>query len=214
MLASVALKQSSASAVAVVDVQDVVGGSVIVSGAQPVGSVGVQLPVIPASPPVPVPVPLVDALDPALVPALEDELDIVTPVQNPDIFALASCVVQFAPPAVTTFVHIATELDGSVLQHAERVSQSGFTVPPPSPVPATGVLELLQAAAVMDAAKKTGMARRYRLMAGHHTRPNDRVKMIGAVLRTKTYEGRHRVSRRPAPRERYRRALRMLFVPT
>jgi hypothetical protein len=168
----------------------------------------------PASPPVPVPLPDVEALDPALDPLLvpgPEELDIVVPVQNPAIFAVLRFVVQAVPPALTTMSHDETELAGSCVQHVASVAQSGLTVGPPlsMPGPVAGELELLQAAAVMDAAKRTGIASRYRFMAGHHTRTPDQVKTIGAVLRTKTYPRRHIAPLRPAARERYRRALRM-----
>jgi hypothetical protein len=212
--ASVAPKQSSANVVAVAVVQEVVGGSVIVTGAKPAARVGVHVGGIPPSPPLdpaPVPLELVDAPLDALVLVPTPELDIVVPVQNPAIFAVSRFVVQAVPPALTTMSHDETELAGSCVQHVASVAQSGLTVGPPlsMPGPVAGELELLQAAAVMDAAKRTGIASRYRFMAGHHTRTPDQVKTIGAVLRTKTYPRRHIAPLRPAARERYRRALRM-----
>ena len=118
-----------------------------------------------------------------------------------------SCAVQDAPTSLAaTAVHALTAAAGNDAQQVARAAHSAAPLVPVPLPPVVGELELLQAAAVMEAAKTTGMAKRYRLafMAGHHTRGTDQVKKDHAVGVTKAYIEGQCVSMRPAGRERYR----------
>jgi hypothetical protein len=185
-----------------------------VTGTKPTGSgpgnEHVPLAPVPVPEPlcVPVPVPVlvllpVLELDPVLVPVLDP---VVTPVelvlQKPACVNSPRTVMQVASfPPDTVLSQPGSDAAGSVGQHAVSWVHAGPPLPPPESFPPVAVLdELLQAAAVMEAAKKTGMAKRYRLafMAGHHTRRTDPVKNVCAILVTKTYTRRPRAPWRPA----------------
>jgi hypothetical protein len=127
---------------------------------------------VPEPVPVPVPIPLS-----GFVP------------HRPAAFSAARSVVHVAPPLVTAEVQRDAMLP-AFAQQGESNAQSGF-VDASMPGPA-GLLELLQAAAAMEAAKMTGMARRYRFMAGQHTRASDQVKKLSALCCTKTRAFRRR----------------------